>query len=292
MALGDALGDDLQVEIVDRKIVAALHEQATGHRLDADAHGAGVGKTAGHQQPQVLLRGNDRLRLLARFRRDDHLGKGLDDLLGGFRVERPVHRDDPAECRDRVAGERLEIGLLQRSAFGNAARVGVLDDRHGRTALRIELADQFESRVGVVDVVVGELLALQLPRGCNSGTLFAGDVEAGLLVGVLSIAHHAVQPAAECAPCRMLDLEGLREPARNRRIVGGRARECLGREFLAKLQRQAAEIQLQRVEHRGIVLRVGARLQHRRGSWPRRAPWQARRCRCSRRSRHSRRPTA
>ena len=32
-------------------------------------------------------------------------------------------------------------------------------------ALRIELADQLEGRVGVVDVVVGELLALKLARG-------------------------------------------------------------------------------------------------------------------------------
>src|ERR1700741_1083903 len=45
---------------------------------------------------------------------------------------------------------------------GDAARIGVLDDGDGR---RFELRHQLERRVCVVEVVVAELLALQLPRG-------------------------------------------------------------------------------------------------------------------------------
>ena len=39
--------------------------------------------------------------------------------------------------------------------------------------LRIELGDAFVGRVGVVDVVVGELLALQLARGRDAERVLA-----------------------------------------------------------------------------------------------------------------------
>ena len=100
--------------------------------------------------------------------------------------------------------------------------------------VRIELADQLEGGVGVVDVVVGELLALQLPRRGDARPLLAGDVEAGLLVRVLAVAHDAVEPAAEGAPGRMLDLKRLGEPAGDRRVIGRGAGKGLGRELLAE----------------------------------------------------------
>ena len=40
----------------------------------------------------------------------------------------------------------------------------MLDDGDGGGSLRIEFSDKFEGRVGVADIVVGELLALHLPR--------------------------------------------------------------------------------------------------------------------------------
>ena len=127
----------------------------------------------------------------------------------------------------------------------------MLDDGDSGGAGRVELADQFEGGVGVVDVVVGKLLALKLARRGDAWPLVAIDVEAGVLMRVLAIAHHLLQPAAEGAPGRMLDLEHLGEPAGDRRIVGGGAGEGLGRQLLAEIQRQRAEIHLQRIEHRG-----------------------------------------
>ncbi len=50
---------------------------------------------------------------LRRLGRDHHFGEDLDDLLRRRRVQRPVQRDDAAEGADRVAGERLPIGLEQ-----------------------------------------------------------------------------------------------------------------------------------------------------------------------------------
>ena len=40
----------------------------------------------------------------------------------------------------------------------------MLDDGASRRARRIELGDAFVGRIGVVDIVVGELLALNLAR--------------------------------------------------------------------------------------------------------------------------------
>ena len=60
---------------------------------------------------------------------------------------------------------------MQIGALGDAAGVGMLDDDAGRGARRIEFGDAFVGRIGVVDVVVGQFLALQLPRGGDARPL-------------------------------------------------------------------------------------------------------------------------
>ena len=115
----------------------------------------------------------------------------------GFGVELAVQRHDAAEGRDRVAGQRLAIGVEQRDALRHAAGIGVLDDGAGGGALRIELGDAFIGRVGVVDVVVGELLALHLPRGGDTCAHIRRAIECRRLVRVLAIAQRLGQPAAE-----------------------------------------------------------------------------------------------
>ena len=94
-------------------------------------------------------------------------------------------------------------------------------------------------------------------RSRRPGASLAGDVEAGRLVRVLAVAHDGFQPAAEGAPGRVLDLQRLGEPLRDRRVVGRGAGEGLRGELLAELQRQAAGVELKRVEHGRIVLRIG-----------------------------------
>ena len=101
--------------------------------------------------------------------------------------------------------ERLFVGLEQRFADRDAAGIGVLDDRR-RSAFRgIEFGDQLVGRVGVVDVVVGQLLALDLARGRNAGAGLGGQVERRALMRILAVAKRAearVQNAAEGAPFR------------------------------------------------------------------------------------------
>ena len=136
-----------------------------------------------------------------RVRRDDHLGENLDDPRGRLGVERAVEGDDAAEGRDRIAAQRPLVGVAQAVAFGDAARIGVLDDDDGRRVRRIELGDAFIGRVGVVDVVVGELLALHLPGRGDAGARLGRAVERGRLMRVLAVAH-AARRACRRAPGR------------------------------------------------------------------------------------------
>ena len=112
----------------------------------------------------------------------------------------------------------------------------MLDDGDGGGPCRIELGDEFVGGVGVVDVVVGELLALDLAGGGDAGTGLAGrdrarPPDAGSRRSVAS------------APSRPAKLRQARERARrvapanqpdDRRVIGGGAGEGLGREALAR----------------------------------------------------------
>ena len=84
--------------------------------------GARIGQAAGEQQPQILLRRDDRDRLLGRVGRDDHLGENLGDGARRLGIERAVERDDAAEGRRRIAGQRLAIGVEQSSRLRRRRR--------------------------------------------------------------------------------------------------------------------------------------------------------------------------
>ena len=107
-----------------------------------------------NQQPQVFLGAYDRNRFCACFRCNNDFREDLRDGPRGFRIKRGVEHHDAAEGRGRIAGERLAISIDEASAFGDATRVGVLDDHAGRGARGRELGDALIGRVGVVDVVV------------------------------------------------------------------------------------------------------------------------------------------
>ena len=126
-----ALGHNLQPRLVENAVVAVLHQQPAGDRAHAQRRRARIGQRARDQQAQILLGRDDRERLVVRLRRDDDLGENLHDLARRGGVEATVHRDDAAEGRDGIAGQRSFIGLQQARARSDAARIGVLDDRHG-----------------------------------------------------------------------------------------------------------------------------------------------------------------
>ena len=172
------------------------------------------------------------------------------------RVERAIERDDAAERRGLVAGEGLAIGVDQTFAFGDAARIGVLDDGASRAARRIEFGDAFVSGVGVVDVVVGELLALGLARGGDAEAHDRRAIERRRLVRVLAVAQRLDQPAAEGAIVRRGVVKRLREPIADGGIVGRGAGKGLGGEFLAERKRGHAVMRGEFVEQRRVIARL------------------------------------
>ena len=236
-----ALGHDLQRHIVDDGVVAALREKAAGDGAQRQARSARIGQAAG--QAAAANSSSPPTSAIASSSASGAMMTSV-KISTIFRAlaasSLPVQRDDAAEGRDRIAAQRLEIGLLQRRAFRDAAGVGVLDDRDRRRARGIEFRDAFEGRVGVVDVVVGELLALDLPRRGDAGALLAGEVEARRLMRILAVAHRLRQLAAERPPGRRRLAERAREPVGNRRVIGRRAREGLLREAATRRERRRA----------------------------------------------------
>ncbi len=118
----------------------------------------------------------------------------------------------------------------------DAAWVGVLDDGDGGNALRVEFRHAFESGVGIVEVVVGERLALHLAR--------AGDTDArarGIKHQLRALVR--IFAVAELRALGILrrELGAIRrhagKPGRNRAIIGRRMPIGLGRELLRKMKR-------------------------------------------------------
>lgn len=99
--------------------------------------------------------------------RDDHFDElARDDRLRGFSIQLAVKGNDAAERGGRVGFVSAIVGVKNRVADGNAARVGVLDDNAGRL---VELFYTLQRRIGIGNVVIGERFALQLSGGRHGG---------------------------------------------------------------------------------------------------------------------------
>ena len=139
-------------------------------------------------QPQVLLLGEHLERVGLERGRDDHLGEDVLDLLGRSRVTGRLVAMIPPNARHRVAGVRLAVCVSNVGTDRDAARVGVLDDRHRR--LVAVVVGRPVCRVGVDVVVVGHLLAVALPALASPAPGGNRCVQRGALVRVLAVAQH------------------------------------------------------------------------------------------------------
>ena len=128
----------------------------------------------------------------------------------------------------------------------------MLGDDAGR---RLELGDGLEGGVGVAEVVVAQLLALDLARSGDAEAL-PGGVESRFLVRILTVTEALPALAREDKALGESLSRLLGEPGGDGRVVGGRPRERLGGELASERQRRAA-VRLHLGDEPGILRRVG-----------------------------------
>jgi hypothetical protein len=165
--------DGPEIVAADATIVAGLDQATAGDRLQGQPTASGIGQVASEQQPQILAGRKDRARRFVRIWGNNDLGENAGHRQCRFLRQLLVDGDDPAEGRDRVAGECRLIGLDQRTGGRHATGIGVLDDHTGGI-LRAEFGNQLERGVSIVIIVVAQFLALDLDGLGDAATVRSG----------------------------------------------------------------------------------------------------------------------
>jgi len=137
------------------------HQTAVDQRFEIDHALRHVGGQARHvvdaHDAQVLLGREQLHHARTELRRDHHFGVVLGDQPGRLQIDLAVERDAAAERGQAVGLVGAEIGLGQRAAAGDAARVVVLHDDGARGV--VEVAQDVERVVGVGQVGFAGMLA-------------------------------------------------------------------------------------------------------------------------------------
>ena len=149
---------------VDPPGIGGLQQIAAGERAQGQFGRGGIGERTRDEDAQRGLAREDRRRAGCQLGRDHHLDEEPGDRRRRRVIEGTVHRDDAAERAHRIASERARVSGGEIAGDRDAAGIGMLDDGDGR---RGELGGERVRGIGVVEVVVGELLALHLARGRN-----------------------------------------------------------------------------------------------------------------------------
>ena len=199
-----------------RRHVEVLHQQAA---VDAHilfrVHVALV--HADLEQAQVLLRREHFERPLVEFRGHDDFEEDRLHQLGRFARHRAVRRHDAAKDRHLVGLVGLRPCLDDILARRGAAGIHVFEAHAERL---VELAHDAQRGVGVLDIVVRQLLAVELSGECQRiGHLLPLAVEFGRLVGVFAVAQRLHEVELE---------EKLLVQTRLRAHIGGDHRVVLG----------------------------------------------------------------
>ena len=124
----------LQLELVDARRVALLHQEAAGDRAQQQLVRRRSSRPPVSSRRRFGLAASTARASAVGVRRDHHLGEHLRDLLGDRDVERPIERHDAAIGADRIAGQRPGVGPAEVVVDRDAAGIGVLDDRDRRAA--------------------------------------------------------------------------------------------------------------------------------------------------------------
>ena len=166
----------------------AVHAHVLGH-------GASVVVHVDLHHAEVLLGGEDLQGLRGEGRGDDDLQEDGLHAQGDLGGQFAVHAHDTAVDAHLVGLIGGLPGFLDVGAHGRAAGVHVLE---GHAEGLLEVAEHVQGRVGILDIVVGEFLALDLGgEGQGERSRLQGGVEVRALVRVLAVTERLLEVVLE-----------------------------------------------------------------------------------------------
>ena len=154
-------------------------------RLNCRSRDAASPPSGSSSTRRFFFRRKHGVSLFLEARREDAFDKELRHLFGRRPVHRAIERENSAKGGNGVARQRLAVRIEQRILLGRAAGVGVLDDDRRRNG---KLPRQAARRFQVHKIVVGKLLALNLPRAGEAfGVAPRGNIERRGLMRVFPV---------------------------------------------------------------------------------------------------------
>ena len=132
----------------------------------------------------------------------------------------------------------------------------MFDDRDGWAIRRVKLGNQFKRGIGVVDVVVGQFLALMLGRRRNALTAGAIGIKRSRLVGIFTVTHRLLISASNGPTARRVEINRASHPRTNGGVIGGGAAIGGLRQFLAERQCGLAVVHVQLGQQRGVIFNI------------------------------------
>jgi hypothetical protein len=133
---------------------------------------------------KFFLPGQHALRFRVGSRCDHDFKKDFGQCGSRRSIEKTVERDDASVCGDRIASQCTTPGVQCVFCHGDAAWVRCFTITNRGL---LKLAGNFKCRVGIVEIIVAQLLALELGCVSNSGRELSVTLEGGLLMRVLSV---------------------------------------------------------------------------------------------------------
>ena len=131
----------------------------------------------------------------------------------------------------------------------------MFDDGTGRAVGGVKFRHKLKSCIGIIDIVVGKLLALYLLRRCDTLTQWPANIKSGLLMRVFAIAQTLLQMPAKHAKCRCFDLKFGCHPIGNFRVISCSARIGFLRQPLPQFE-VGALMGLETVQQGGVIFRI------------------------------------
>ena len=167
-----------------RRHVEVLHQQTAVH-ADVLLLSDGALLHIDLQQPQVFLRAKHFERALVEFGGHDDFEENRLHQLGRLLRNGTVRRHDTAENRHLVGFIGLGPRFYDILSYRRAAGIHMLQT-HAEGL--VELAHDAQRGVGILNIVVRQLLAVELSgKSQRIGNLFLLAVESGRLVRVLAV---------------------------------------------------------------------------------------------------------